>query len=457
MHLNPGAAREGLPGGLALALAIAFLGRALLPLVAWQAHGDERVFLARDSHEYLALAESLAASGSYATDGLPELRRVPGFPALVALGAATGRPIALTLALQLTLGLATTLLCHRIGRDLAGERAGQWAALLFACATCLWIWNAYVLSETLFVFLVAAMLRAALAHERSARVGPLLAAVALACGAAYVRLVGYPLPFALVAWFAWRGRHDRRALRRAGAGLAVALTILGAWHVRNGLTAGYWGFSSQLERGLYFLGGGVAESRTAGDSYYQARNELERRLGGEGPTRPDDSETIAEMRRRGARAILDHPGAFVASYGIGVLAVLAHANTGYAFRLFDADGQHGAGPTTGLHELLRGRWRSAGRYFEQRGAAYWLVFLLQVGQLGLYYALCARAARRRGLPPGAGLLLAMALCLLLLSGGQHGNARYRAPLMPSICVLAAIGLVGRSDRDAFNPFRPTTR
>ena len=81
---EPSAAREGLPGGLVLALAIALLARALLPIAAWQTHGDQRAFLTQDSHEYLSLAESLATTGSYATDGQPELRRVPGYPALVA-------------------------------------------------------------------------------------------------------------------------------------------------------------------------------------------------------------------------------------------------------------------------------------------------------------------------------------------------------------------------------------
>lgn len=436
-------ARRALPAGLLLALAITLLGRALLPLAVYQSHGDPQVFLTPDSHEYLDLAESLAASATYATDGQAELRRLPGFPMLLAIGAGVGHPVLVTLLLQLLLGMATTLLCFAIAQSLAGPRAATAAAILFACATDLWIWNSYLLSETLFVFLFAAMLWSAVRYEKADRLGDLLLTMALACGAAYVRVIGYLLPFVLVLCFALRGHRDRKTLRRAAVALALTVTLLGAWHLRNGLTADYWGFSSQVERAMYFLGGGAEEARQHGASYDEARRQLQERLREDGGTGPDTGALISKMRSRGLSAIAEHPVSFATSYGIGILTVLIHSNTGSLFRLFETDPAERRSTGSGLHELRSGRWGNAARRLRERGPAFGLLFFLQMAQLLFYYVLCGLAFRRPGAPRGIGLVVVPALCLLLLSGGGHANSRYRAPLVPAICVLAAIGIARR--------------
>lgn len=448
-------ARRALPCGLLVALAITLLGRALLPLVVYQSHDDPRVFLTPDSHEYLELAESLAASATFATEGRPELRRLPGFPLLLAIGARAGHPVAVTLIVHLLLGMATTVLCFWIAESLAGRRAGAAAAVLFACATELWIWSSYLLSETLFVFLFSAMLFWAVRHEKTRSRGSLLLAIALACGAAYVRVVGYLLPFALLLWFALSGRRDRGWSRRAAAALAVAVALLGAWHVRNGVTAGYWGFSSQVERALYFLGGGAAETGQADISYPEARLRLQQRLLEERDPGPDDEALISEMRSRGLRAVAERPTSFGIDYGVGILAVLGHSNAGALFRLFETNPEAPGSAGSGLSLLMQGRWRDAAGYFLGKGPAYGLVFFLQLAQILCYYALAATALRRPGAPRGVGLVVALSLCLLLLSGGGHGNSRYRAPLVPAICVLAGIGLARRSGSAETTSCMPT--
>lgn len=436
-------ARRVLPAGLLLALAITLMGRALLPLAVYQSHGDPQVFLSPDSREYLDLAESLATSATYATDGQAELRRVPGFPMLLAIGALAGHPILVTLILHLLLGMATTVLCFAIAQSLAGPRAATAAAILFACATDLWIWSSYLLSETLFVFLFAAMLWSAVRYEKTDHLGDLLLAMALACGAAYVRVVGYLLPFALVLCFALRGGRDRKTLRRAAVTLALTVTLLGAWHLRNGLAADYWGFSSQVERAMYFLGGGAEEAHQGGASYDEARHQLQERLREDGGTGRDSAALISKMRSRGLSAMAEHPVSFATSYGIGVFAVLIHSNTGALFRLFETDPAERLSAGSGLNELRSGRWGNAAKRLRQRGPAFGLLFSLQVAQVLFYYLLCGLAFRRPGAPRGIGLVVVPALCLLLLSGGVHGNSRYRAPLVPAICVLAGIGIARR--------------
>ncbi len=132
--------------------------------------------------------------------------------------------------------------------------------------------------------------------------------------------------------------------------------------------------------------------------------------------------------------------AFAASYGIGVAAVLGHPGTAYAFRLFESDPPPDRYGRSGLFELNRGRWRTAWRFLVARGPLFWLLAFLQTVQLAVYYTLGIVALRRAGANRALALVALVALCLLLLSGGEHGSARYRAPLLPSVCVLAGVGV-----------------
>ena len=227
--------------GLRLALLVTLLSRLALPLVVYEIHRDPGVFFTPDGLSYLELAESIAHSGTYRTSSGIELARVPGFPSMLAIGVWLGHPVPATLALHLLLGLLTTGLCYAIGRDLAGERAGTVAALLYAIEPGQWVWSSLVLSETLFVALVAAMLWFALRYERVGRLLYLLLAILLAALSAYVRILGYALPFVLALWFGVRGRHHRKILSHVSLAVGLAGVLLGTWHVRNGVSAGYWG------------------------------------------------------------------------------------------------------------------------------------------------------------------------------------------------------------------------
>ena len=106
------------------------------------------------------------------------------------------------------------------------------------------------------------------------------AGVAAAALSAYVRLIGYLLPFALVLFtlmFAStrQTRRPGRAIRaHAAFAIVLAAVVLGSWHVRNYLAAGYAGFSMQVERAAYLVGGGTVAARQAGRSYNESVSAL---------------------------------------------------------------------------------------------------------------------------------------------------------------------------------------
>ena len=429
--------------GLRLALLVTLLSRLALPLVVYEIHRNPGVFFTPDGLSYLELAESIAHSGTYRTSSGIELARVPGFPSMLAIGVWLGHPVPATLALHLLLGLLTTGLCYAIGRDLAGERAGTVAALLYAIEPGQWVWSSLVLSETLFVALVAAMLWFALRYERVGRLLYLLLAILLAALSAYVRILGYALPFVLALWFGVRGRHHRKFLSHVPLAVGLAGVLLGAWHVRNGVVSDYWGFASQFERAAYFAGGASIEARRQGLAYLDVRRQLEEDLQAAGGPMAPPATRIDEMRARGMSMIIDRPVAFAVTYVTGMAVTLFHPDTTYAMALVEGNllAEREGLPGSGLSDLAHWRWRSAWQRVRAMGPVFWLLAAGQIVLIILYYCLAVRPVMLSTMTGAGWLVVLPALCFLLLSGGPHGQGRFRAPMMPSICVLAGVGWV----------------
>ncbi len=280
---------------------------------------DAAAFHTSDSARYLELGASLGRFDGFGTGGSPELFRLPGFPLLVAAAGWIGDPTWWTVGLHALIGAITTLVSFAWGRAVAGVRAGLFAAWLYACEPGQWVWSTFVLTETLFTALFATALCFATHYLHARHRTALLAAVAAGSAAAYVRLIGYVVPPMLVLACAMlvsragsRAAHGAAgrgaAWRDAAMAGALAVALLGAWHVRNGLAAGYWGFSIQTERAAYLLGGGVVEARQAG-SYSEARRALQQEMAAEPGRSP--AATAAAMRERGLGRVAASPLAFL--------------------------------------------------------------------------------------------------------------------------------------------------
>jgi 4-amino-4-deoxy-L-arabinose transferase-like glycosyltransferase len=393
-----------------------------------------------DTAKYLELGASLARFDGFATGNGLELFRLPGFPVLIAAASWLGHPTYATIALHALLGALTTWLCFVWAKEAGGVRAGVAGAWLYALEPGQWTWSTLVLSETLFTSLLALSGCAAARYLATRRRPALLLAVAAAGACAYVRLVGYPLPFITVAIclvLGWRAGWPKSPLwRDAAAGLALGGALLGAWHVRNGVQTGYWGFSTQLERAAFIVGRGVGESRTR-ESYTATVLELRREV--EGQAHRPAGDVAAEMRRSGLARIREAPVAFLATYGAGIGATLVHPGSGAVLRLFrDADEDDRPSVT---QMLTLGRWGEAWRMATLRGGIYWSVtaamFVVTLIYVGLF-VLGAWWGRRS---PAILLAGALALGILALSGGPDGDSRRRAPLVPIMCVAATAVLL----------------
>jgi len=131
-------------------------------------------------------------------------RRPPGYPLLLAPGAALNHPIAFALALQILLSVGTTHLVYSSAARLFNERAGTWAALLCAVEPVMLVWTATIMAETLFTCLVAGMVYALICYRDRPAFLPAAAAGVLSAGA------GLTKPIAFARGRSLLGERDRR-------------------------------------------------------------------------------------------------------------------------------------------------------------------------------------------------------------------------------------------------------
>jgi 4-amino-4-deoxy-L-arabinose transferase-like glycosyltransferase len=409
---------------LAAVIALVILVRLGLALTAISYSGDPSRFSSPDTSSYLAPVESMM-HGAFRTDGEPEIRRTPGYPLLLVPGVFLGHVETVTIGLQLLLSAATARMVYALAILLFdSRRIGLLAALLYALEPLSVVLSVKLLSETLFTFLFFLGLYALFLYFRDSGWGPLLGSGVALAAATYVRPIAYFLPVVLIP-FLLLGREWRVTRRRVAGALiflAVYGAIVGAWQVRNQVVAGYPRFSGteEIALWLYAIAMGAEEDGTD----FLTRNA---EMGG-GPVgywklHPEQMEwtqkdRLAHLREQAMSRLAGHPFRYLKVHLRGSAATLFAPGARRLMELFVAEPRLG----TAAWQLL-----TIGL-----GALLLVTYLLSV--LGL------AALARRGVFPAL-LLLVIAGYFALLSGGPNGTGRYRQPLMPLFCILAAAGLV----------------
>lgn len=203
--------------------------------------------LRSDAGQYFRYAGNLLAHGVYsrapvaATPPAPDAVRSPGYPVFLlpflATEAREGTVLLRIHVAQAVLGMLSIALAFLAARAVCGTGPALAVAALVALSPHLVVAGSYVLSETLFAFLLVAAL--ALAGRYAAAPGPGLAlAAGLLIGAAALTRpwLQYFVPVVLLwAWLA-----PARPLRAAHAALLAAgfLVAFAPWVARNVATLG---------------------------------------------------------------------------------------------------------------------------------------------------------------------------------------------------------------------------
>jgi hypothetical protein len=389
-----------------------------------------------DTISYLEPGRNLLLHGRFVAEGVPDLLRTPGYPLFLALTSLAGLPAAAVA--NVLLSVFSVILVWRLGRTVSDDpRVALGAAWIFAFEPVSIVNSVVLLSETLFLALFLLSLERLTAFLRGRRL-PVLAVSGLWLAAAtLVRPVTYYLPAALAA------------------GLFLVLPWLAAWQIRNKIETGYGGLTSVSDVNLYFFVAPDVAARAGHRDFTEVRDALGYGCGpgcGEQvylypryvALHPEQAQwsqgqRLAFMHSEAVRVIRAHEGVYL-------LASLPH--------LFEAVFDPGAGAFNSL--LNVGSSRQVDSLINYRNPvegtialakAYpWIAIekaIFEVVLLGMFL-LAARGILCGGIP-GAylGLLIGLSLYFFAVSSAAAGagvTARYRLPVMPLVCILAAAGL-----------------
>jgi 4-amino-4-deoxy-L-arabinose transferase-like glycosyltransferase len=427
-------------------------------------------FIAKDSQAYFLPAYDLVHSGQFELG----LRRTPGYPLFLA-GALTlvGDDLRGILLLQHLLGVGTAALAFALGRltfgncPVVGRTAGLAAGLLTAISAPLVAYEHYLLAETLFAFVVTAVLVSLVWATRSGRgrlwlLGGLLVGLAtmvkpIAQGFLPIALAGGYLAAArwrrLSRWASWPA-PSRLALIAPGLLLTGYIVAIAPWTIRNQLaynlaTPSTFGRTliartASYDHGFTF----VDPARPDADP----RHERAARIVQQGAERGDSDGTIAQRLRQELDLDPIEVNALMRDLALQAIArqplYFADGSLRFALRIFNGIEirlrDHEAERRDVVWEdrttpLLEGPRSDDDARAASQSLRYWQPSVWAPWPLVLFGLGVAMALTPYGRP---GLLLgAMVAFLIASSAALNGpQERYRYPVDPAIAVLMAGGV-----------------
>jgi 4-amino-4-deoxy-L-arabinose transferase-like glycosyltransferase len=217
-------------------LVIIVLGGSLLRLLLWLWFDGGGIHI-WDERDYNRLAIALSTHGEFAFEpGTLTSMRPPLYPATVAalyrmFGLESFQAVRL---FQAGLSLLTVLLVYRLGRELVSRRAALWLAALYCFYPSLLVYNALLLTEVLFTFLLAAAYCALVVSFKRRLPGLLVIAGGLLGLAALTRSVLWLLPpfLGVFLLLTWKGSVRQRMFASLALLVPFVATIT-PWTIRN--------------------------------------------------------------------------------------------------------------------------------------------------------------------------------------------------------------------------------
>lgn len=377
-----------------------------------------------DAGEYLQTGKNLFEHGVFSRDArppyTPDSFRTPVYPIFAYLASFGGRALWLVSMCHYVLVWLSALLVFSIGTILWGRPGGWIAGILFAVEPYFVVWSGLAMSETLFTFLLLALVRIAIAaHKHPAwRSG---AAAGIIFGlAALTRPILLPA-VAIFLWYLWpRRTSDKKGPFRwkpLGCFIAGCLIVIAPWSIRNYARFGSWNISVVGSYNLYFYDIPLVLSRTRGIPWPHAISTLTALLGHPGQREDFFKSLVFEKQfvSIGWQFVRAMPLAFLATRLSNIAAFFLNDGYQHIGRVFHLQ---------------------VPRVADRAGQLFWIIM----------YGFAARSfiqgTYRRAGPhlQKTGMLLIGIIGYLALATGAVASARYRVPVFPLIFLLAAGGL-----------------
>jgi 4-amino-4-deoxy-L-arabinose transferase-like glycosyltransferase len=389
-----------------------------------------------DASAYHLLADHLARTGGYIRpfDNLllhlqrPTAEYPPLFPALLSLPARLGaRSVEQQRIFMAFVGAGTVALVGLLGRRVASPATGLVAAALAAVYPMLFLGEATLMAESLYVALVTLVLLGAYRafdEPKPMRFVVLGAAIGLATltraeGVLLGVMVTIPLGFLL------RNLTSRERIVRVAIALGVAAVVVTPWTIRNALR--FHTFVPVSNNVATLIDGANCDA-TYGGAQIGLWRETFSQLGNSARALPQAQACFEGFDIRDphfdeakAASADTHAGLSYARHHLGSLPKVATVRVLRTWGLY-APGQQVS------FESLEGR----PRVWQMRGTLmYWVLAPLAVVGAVLMWR------RRRLLWP----LFATALTVTVTAASTYGQQRFRIAAEPAILVLAAVTIV----------------
>lgn len=412
-------------------------------LAAVVAHSGSGALSRPDTASYLTPGRNLLLHGWFATNGVAEIDRTPGYGLFLAL-TSLGGPLTVAVV-QIGLSILTVALVGRLARTIFGDgRAALVAAWLFAVEPLSIVYSILLLSETLFLTLLVASLERLAEFLHGRRLAVLAEAGLWLAAATMVRPVTYYLPWALAAGLVVALARVPGLRWKAPAVLLLStMPWLAGWQIRNWVETGFGGFSSIQTQNLYFFNAAEVTGRLEGRSLAEVQNRFgyndEQLFVMRHPEAAgwSQAQRLHWMQTEGGRVLRAHPGLFLRLHLAGVLRTTLNPGAAVFVSLFEAH----ADEETYLRERERGALQGMLWVVRTHPWQMTLMVVLEAWLLALYL-LAMRGMMRAdaALRVGQWLLVGVGFYFLAVSGGAVGAARLRLPVMLAVCILSASGV-----------------
>ena len=423
-------------------LIAAFLRLALM--TAAYARTGTQIMTQGDTASYLEPGRNLILHGIFSSAGQPEIDRTPGYPIFAMLSGMAFDNVLLTVVAQILISLITMLVLSRIADHLYPNRnIGIRAAWLYAFEPLSILMVVRLMPETLFVLILLLAIERLLAFQSTLKLSYLAASGVFLAAATYVRPVSFYLGFFLAAGLAITVPKPNLRWKAPAVMLLCFVPWLAVWQIRNAAETDYNGFSSIVEKNLYFF-----QSAEVSAELQHISLESEQKILGY----PDESDYLAQhpeqvswsrserlhfMRAQSTQILKQHPLLYLKTHLKGVAIVAFSPCATEWLQLVGAYPNPQSMPRRILNEgVARSIWRVI---LAHPGVT--LPMAASEALLLLLYVLAIRGFLKFPVNKlAAYTLLAIALYFLLISGGAQAIGRYRLPIMPILCLFAAAGV-----------------
>jgi len=413
-----------------------------------------------DSREYIALAHNLVSSYTFSRDTVPpfrpELFRTPGYPLLLTASLVIHRPsfIVQALLVQLLLSLITVWLTSRLALEL-GLRpvTSAFAALLVGLSPSLAFLSTKLISETLFTPMLLVCVLLLNRYRLSGRALDLIG-TGVCCGLlVLVRPIATFFPFVIALYILWLALGPRFIAHRSALIaplilLACASIVVAPWIIRNGTRTGRYIISTASEHNVYLYDAATVLAAEKGVTILQARDLMMAEAQAKfGPIDTNDEATMWQKLAAVARPhLLQKPALAAPIWLFGVAADFLNPISVGPLLIHS-----GASPATGSANLLQSSLALLvkGKITQ----AFTTAWRVRVGGAPLFILVVLACAALFNLIliwfgfaslflPRTRRLLWLLLPILYFTflTGTVGDARFRAPIEPLLCLFAAVAL-----------------